>query len=405
MIRILVVEDDADKLRRVMACLRDVPGVDMDGVDDARDANAAKRLLRDRRYDLLVLDISIPARSDEMPGYATGLDLLDEILERDVYHTPTQIVGLTAHEEALAAAAPRFEADVLQVVSYDPSGEEWADRLARLTTRAVDQVAASGTRQEHGVHLAVLTALASPELDAVLALPWNWVTLERPDDPTTYHRGWYARSGERREVVAAAAPRMGMQASAALAMKMSMTFRPRYLAMTGILAGIRGEVEIGDVLVADPSWDYGSGKHSNREGAAAFAVAPHQIGLDPFVRGIMRRMSADAASLDAIRRGWRGGGPSSVLSMRLGPVASGAAVLEDDDAVNRVRQQHRKTLGIEMETYGVMVASEEAPLPQPRCFSIKSVCDFADASKDDAHQAYAAYTSAETLRLLCEHHL
>lgn len=30
--------------------------------------------------------------------------------------------------------------------------------------------------------------------------------------------------------------------------------------MTGIAAGIKGEVELGDILVFNPSWDSGSGK-------------------------------------------------------------------------------------------------------------------------------------------------
>ena len=73
--------------------------------------------------------------------------------------------------------------------------------------------------------------------------------------------------------------------------------------------------------------------------------------------------------------------------------------------VEQIRGQHRKTLGVEMETYGMFVAAEESPEPQPRCFSLKSVCDFADPSKDDAHQAYAAYTSAAALRAFCEGYL
>jgi nucleoside phosphorylase len=91
--------------------------------------------------------------------------------------------------------------------------------------------------------------------------------------------------------------------------------------------------------------------------------------------------------------------------VRIGPVASGAAVLQNPEIVADVQKQHRKTLGVEMEAYGVFVAAHEAPEPQPRVLAIKSVCDLADEQKSDDFQGYAAYTSARFLRLLVEEYL
>ncbi|TZG25968.1 response regulator [Sphingomonas montanisoli] len=403
--KILVVEDDAEKLRRVTVCLLEVAGITRDMIQDARDANAAKRLLRTTRYEVLILDINIPAHTDETPDQRSGLDLLSEITERDIFETPAQIVGLTAYEDVFSAVKPRFEADLLQVVQYDASSTAWSDRLKRLVRRAVVQSEGSNGLHIPNAHVCVVAALASPELAALLDLPWHWTHYEVASDPTTYHHGWFMRGEQRKEVFAAAAPRMGMQASGVLATKMIHTFRPRYLAMIGILAGIRGECELGDVVVADPSWDYGSGKRSSKTGVAAFASAPHQIGLDPFLRGKLTRMSQDAALMDKIRREWAGERRNSLLSIKIGPVASGAAVVEDEAFVEEIRSQHRKTLGVEMETYGVFVAGQESPEPQPRVFSMKSVCDFADPEKNDAHQRYAAYTSASAFRFFCEDYL
>ncbi len=396
--KILIVEDDAEKLRRVLSRLLQVPGLNRDMIDDARDANSAKRMMRTTSYDLLVLDISIPSHANEMPSHGAGLELLHEVLERDVYHTPAQIVGLTAHQEALDAARPRFEMDVLQIVQYDPASLDWAEKLGRIARRVALAAGQPAADRSYGSDLCVVTALAKPELDAVLALPWQWEVHELSDDPTVYHKGRFNRADGSGEVIAAAAPRMGMQASAVLAAKMAITFRPRYLVMTGVLAGVQGECELGDIIAADPSWDYGSGKRTIRDGSPAFAAAPHQATLDPFLRGKLGRMAQDGPTLDRIRREWRGTPPQTILSMRLGPVASGAAVLEDPTVVDQIRAQHRKTLGVEMETYGVFVAAEESPMPQPRCFSLKSVCDFADPFKNNDHQAYAAYTSAAALR-------
>lgn len=405
MIKVLVVEDDGEKLRRVLTCLQTVSACPAEAIDNVRDIIAAKRLLRERRYDLLILDMMVPPRPDEPPFRDAGLGLLDEILERDLYFVPRHIIGLTAHEDALTVAEPRFAADVLQVIYYDPTTTDWADRLRRALRRIVLTERGGETVPEYATQLCIITAIASPELEAVLALPWDWQTLEIPTDPTVYHRGRYRLGDSTYEVTAAAAPRMGMTAAAVLATKMALTFRPRYLAMVGILAGIRGKCEIGDILVADPSWDYESGKRTLNEGGSTFLAAPHQVGLDSFLRGKMLRMIQDQAVIDAIRRGWMGPQPATSLRMLIGPIASGAAVLEDSTVTENIKQQHRKTIGVEMETYGVLAAAEEMPLPQPKAFSIKSVCDFADPTKNDDHQKYAAYTSASALRCLMESYL
>lgn len=184
--------------------------------------------------------------------------------------------------------------------------------------------------------------------------------------------------------------------------KMISAFRPRYLAMTGILAGMPGECELGDIIVADPSWDYGSGKWRLEDGVPIFEPAPYQISLNSFVRGKLALMSHDSSLVDDIRRTWRGQKPPTPLSMRVGPVASGAAVLAIPQVWDIVKRQHRKLLGIEMETYGVLAAAEASPLPQPKAFSMKSVCDFAGPDKNDAFQAYAAFTSAQALRVFVE---
>lgn len=402
---ILVIEDDAEKLRRVVKCLLEQTGVDRDRIHDARDVNAAKRLMKQNKYDLLILDIAVPERADELPSHEAGIALLREILDRDIYFVPTHIVGLTAHQDALDAAVPCFDEVALHVIRYDAASSEWAERLRRVVKRIILAERGTGVLPEHGVHLCIVTALATPELEAVLALPWAWEEFETATDPTAYYKGKIEIRGTTYEVVAAAAPRMGMTASAVLATKMVMTFRPRYLAMTGILAGIEGECELGDILVADPGWDYESGKRTVRDGQSTFSAAPHQIVLDPFLRNKLVRASQDHAALDTIRRSWRGEPRLVALSMRLGPVASGAAVLEDPAVVEGIKKQHRKTLGVEMETYGVLMSADESPSPQPRAFSIKSVCDFADPRKNNDHQRYAAYTSASALRLLVEKYL
>jgi len=95
---------------------------------------------------------------------------------------------------------------------------------------------------------------------------------------------------------------------------------------------------------------------------------------------------------------WRGE-DRKVISIRLGPVATGAVVLEDPSTVAEIQRQHRETIGVEMEGYGVALACSEAKNP-PSCLIVKSVCDFADTDKNDSWQSFAAFTSARFAELL-----
>jgi nucleoside phosphorylase/CheY-like chemotaxis protein len=404
MFKVLVVEDDRDKLRRVLSALTAVNGCSLDDIDVARDAQGAKQLLRVNPYDLLILDISLPPTSDKDPVADGGLLLLDEIIEREIYINPREVIGLTAYADVEARASEKFEGDLWRVLHYDITSNDWVEQLQRKMRHILAAKKAGNSVPSYETDLCIITALQKPELSAVLNIPWGWAELPIESDATQYHRCQVASKDKTLTVTAASASRMGMPAAAVLAMKMITTFRPRYLVMVGITAGIRGQVELGDIIAADPSWDYGNGKRTLADSKPAFYAAPHQINLESFLRSKLQKLSQNTAALSAIRSEWRTKSPP-LLSLHLGPLASGAAVLEDPGITEDIRGQHRKVLGVEMEAYAVFAAAQEASLPQPSVFVLKSVCDFADTDKNDNYQDYAAYTSASALRVFVESYI
>jgi nucleoside phosphorylase len=311
------------------------------------------------------------------------------------------ILGITAHPEILAKASEKFSNRTLAVVYYDQTLDEWSDRLKAHVQHII---AARNNRpaqmEEYRSHLGVICALESPELDSVLRIGWDWKQHHVPNDHTIYYRAVIERDGEHHVIHAAAAARMGMPAAAILSMKMITAFRPRHLAMVGIAAGVPGKTKFGDIIVADPSWDWGSGKLVDDE-QVGFEPAPHQLSLTPGLRSKFKLLAADVPALQAIKWSWPADSPEHELSVRIGPLASGAPVLADGSTTERIKQQHRH-IGVEMETYGVFAAAEEATEPRPDAFSMKSVVDFADVNKDDHFQKYAAFTSAQTLKYFVE---
>ncbi|PYB79858.1 phosphorylase family protein [Pseudomonas soli] len=404
MIKILLVEDNQEKLRDVLKGIFAIAGIHEEHLDKARDLQEAKSCLKQQAYDLMILDISLPTTSDVEPVRDGGLTLLEEILARDIYIKPREVVGLTAHADIQEEMRGRFDSELWSVLHYSNANVAWLDQIQRKIEHILQTNRERTSECPELADICVLTALHAPELTAVLKLPWDFQPVSLECDPTQYYRGHVSTKYGRLSVVAASASRMGMPAAAVLAMKMINTFRPSYIAMTGIAAGVPGKVELGDIIAADPSWDYGSGKNTASEAGSSFEAAPHHLNLDPFIRSKLEKLRNDPSVFEGVRRSW----PIKIatpLSMHLGPLASGAAVLEDPTITSNIQAQHRKLLGVEMEAYGVFAAAHEAPHPQPRVIVLKSVCDFANPEKNDSSQDYAAFTSAQAFKLLVENHL
>lgn len=247
----------------------------------------------------------------------------------------------------------------------------------------------------YGCDLGIVTALAGVEHSAVLELPCSWAQLRLAHDETRYVSGAFvAADGTERSVIAATAPRMGMPAAAILTSKFIQQFRPRVMVMVGICAGRSGRVQIGDVVVADPTWDCGSGKIEPSKEGPKFLPDPHHLDLDPDHSELIRELSRDAAFLAEVRRKFDGKRPDTALSLHLGPLTSGAAVIADPATFSGLIPQHRKLLGLEMEAYAVMASGLGNGRPRPIVFVAKGVSDFADEEKSDDYQEYAAYVSA-----------
>jgi nucleoside phosphorylase/CheY-like chemotaxis protein len=404
MLKILVVDDNAEKVRRVLDVVGKVAGVEADAIDVVYNARDARARLTEKAYDLMILDIALPDWADSSPEQNGGIALLKEVCERSKYTKPKHILGLTAYPEALLQAAPEFQQELWHIVQYDTTAMDWIEQLQRKIKYLL--LAATDKRSvEYGCDLCIVTALQVPENAAVLDLPWDWKLIDLPSEVAIFHSGSFVTSGKSRRAVLGCATRMGMTAAAIVSMKAIYNFRPRFLAMVGIAAGIRGECNLGDIVVADPTWDYGSGRWSARGSETVFEMAPHHLSLNAMLRSRFQLMSQDSALLDGIRSQWRGPKPDTTLRLVIGPAASGSAVRADGNVARDVKAQHRKTVSIEMEAYGVMAAAHEAPLPEVKAFVVKSICDFADEKKTDEFQAYAAHTSAAILKAFAENYL
>jgi DNA-binding response OmpR family regulator len=104
----ILIVDDEQEVRNLLRILLDDEGYE---TATAKDGAEALRLLQERPYDVLLLDI-------KMPG-ASGFDVLRFVRER---HPGTRVIMLTAFAELANAMESRFlGADDFIGKPYDPN--------------------------------------------------------------------------------------------------------------------------------------------------------------------------------------------------------------------------------------------------------------------------------------------
>lgn len=407
MISILIVDDDSEKIKNVCEIINEFPD-HLVAVDYELEVKKALHRLQEKQYDLLILDIKLPKQIGSTTIDDGGVYLLQNINDTNCVKKPLHIIGFTSYDDSMGNHTKMFIANTWALIKYNKQSNEWKDQIRnklRYILLWKEQFINLGQTIEKPMYdFAVITAVER-EYRSVLDLDdLEWRDIPVENDSTLYKEATFKGQKRDYKIVIARQHQMGMPAAATLSMKLVSNFRPKYLCMLGIAAGKRGKVNLGDILVACESWDYGSGKITDDGTNLLLEPEPHQIAIDPGLKEIFLQDYSEA--LFKIRQKWNKTGKEITkdISLRVGPVASGAAVIQDESVVSRLIDPHnRKLIGLDMETYGVYYAALNCPSPKPKYFSIKSVCDFADKKKNDDYQSYASFVSANFFHYLLSH--
>jgi nucleoside phosphorylase len=172
-------------------------------------------------------------------------------------------------------------------------------------------------------------------------------------------------------------------------------FRPRFAAMTGICAGDKRKVKLGDLVVVNYAYHHEEGKMTRgsngqtihfpetRTAGATIQVIQYARGFDSW-REPVREMKRKQ-----LKRPWK---PTDEPKCSVEVMTSGMAVRADNPFPQLVERHNRKTVGIEMEAAAFYFALSDFPLIHP--LVIKGVSDYGDGSKNDRYRDYAARASA-----------
>lgn len=402
--KVLIVEDDDIKCAELIDIISKVSSDII--IEIAKSVNSAKNLLSKVSYDLMLLDIRLPQNDSEVALEDGGVRLYEDIINLDHYFPPYHIVAITAYDEAHHSFNESFKDGLFFTLIYRADGS-WKE----LLRNRVGYLYKCENRHELSPHrpydydLAIVCALKKVELDPILGWDLEWKSVKFPNDSTYYFTANLTSKSKTLKIVATSCPEMGMSASSTTSMKVINHFRPKYICMPGICAGLLDKTKIGDVLVADVSFDYGSGKFRRDEnGKQVFDVDPLQLRLSNDLKSSFEMMNSDKKFFSSLLEKYRSENdiPEPISKFfenapqgRIGPVSSGAAVVADKIKMTEISDLFsRKLIGVEMEIYGMYYAATHSPSPRAIPFGLKAVCDFGDENKSDHFQKYAAQNAA-----------
>lgn len=413
--RFLVVDDDPQKLQLVRAFLVE-QDINANDILQAEHAAGARIALANGSVDVLLIDVLLPARRGAPALGQNCVELLRQIMEDGTTPAPRHILGMTASATTRAEFEADFQSLVTRVLHIAPGEHRWKQDLGGFLVYLRHVTAA---RESSDFDICVLNALRAPELSGLLAAWRPRLGAEQLlGRNISYQTGILELDGVERRLVCAHLAQMGPVASAHAATALLCEFRPRVLLMTGICGGFADHVNIGDIVLAEKSWDWQAGKWKDGGAAPADAEtsatptdttdrgfqARLETALDQ--RGASSELVADARALDgsihAIHEAYQGVKPEKAPKLVVGPMVTGSSVVASTDIQTLFREQHRKMVGVDMECYGLYYAAEQHGGSPVKTICIKSVSDLADRAKGDDFQAYCSHMSAmvglETIR-------
>lgn len=360
--------------------------------------NDVKKDLQSKKYDALIVDLKVPKSNGTQEDVSHGVKLIQAIFDstRESLFRPKIVIVLS--EYLSDEIRDNLQIYPVSIIPYNPS-ESWKQQLiSRLNYY---------DRLDYDI--AIITAV-NVEFEAVKS--WGWQARNDIPDLTYYSKNIKNKKGETLKVALVKLKEMGMVCATNTADKIIHYFEPKCIIMTGICAGRKGATALGDIVIASFAWDYGSGSieeiKQGKSNKIQFKPAPNYI---PFSmrrtnifdyyssQGIINKLKGnllleakdklDGELMDVIKREQQ-----RETSLQLGAMATGAAVIKAEQFVTMfVKDQNRKYIGIDMETYGVYYAAKHGGVQE--FFSVKCVSDLADSKKSDVYQCYCAKLSAE----------
>lgn len=207
--------------------------------------------------------------------------------------------------------------------------------------------------------------------------------------------------------------------ASAATMEILIEYRPKLAFLTGIAAGLRDKVKIGEVVVSERVWGYEPGVEVQKGNEETFIPRPDSDRIDHRLLQDIARYQAllDTDRIEATFRALNGVYPSAPekqiqefrlhvaekAGIRVATIASGEKLLKNPKVLYALhREQHGRIEAGEMEATGFVTACRRRETPW---LIFRGISDFGDEFKNDVFQGFAAAMATIFMRDFIEHGL
>lgn len=404
--KVLIVDDNGEKIRSICSIIRENYNESEVKIDSVLTINEAKKKLKDKEmlYDLMILDLNLPLNFDSTPDLETTLNFVRDINNQDnIYNLPRVSVGLTAYEELEVVAKQQFQRCAWTIIKYSDIEDSWKQTLLDVLfyTRSLNPI--------NTVDVCIVTALYDPEAITFMKyINWQWGQQTPLGSRLFGYKGCFIdKDGHERSVILCAVSEKGMVHTAITTTKLIQLFSPKLIIMSGICAGVKGQNNYGDIVVAQSAWNYNEGKIEKIDGTICFHPSPLHSNIRKVLGDNLQAFINNCKqSINQINNEFN---DESVVNRSLkvskGLIATGSAVLNDGQTILETYQRNRRLKGIDMEVSAFYVSCETADYNNLEFFAVKSISDFGDGEKNDDYQEYASFTSAKFIeKYISENH-
>lgn len=401
MISILIMEDREEKITAMKSLLMDECNISEESIDTARNIYDGRLLLREKIYDLLLLDMVLPARADLEPNEDDSPKFIEEIYTNPNIYIPSQIVGETSHDDKFNELKLRFEDKLWTLVQYRENSNDWKSKIRAKVfhlQRHILQVETSVKQKSH-FDLAIVCALRK-EYNALLDVfgKDKWKKCQDDIFPLPYHTCRIATSvvGQEYSVCAVCIGNPGMVQTAIYTTAICKVFTPKTIFMTGFSAGLKEQkVNFGDIVIAKSVQDYSRGKmEDDPTGTVRFLREIHQISVSHRLQYAAEDIASDRGQMSDINLQLKNMNildDEDNVKAVVAPTVCGPFVVASSEMVGDINEMDRNLMALDMEGFGLYAACQAMGV---ECLWVKGVADYANPNKGNDYHKLASYASA-----------
>lgn len=393
MINILIVDDSLTKQDKVCEVLSFFPQVNILHVTNT---NQARILIRQQQFEIVIIDLNIKVSASSPPSINQGLAFAKLIFEDKKCIIPKDFFFLTELDDREKSDYKnKVAAFCSKLWFFKDDFIEWSTYLKSRVELYIEEY------NRNHFDIIFFTALEEEFNEFIKnsnLIVWS-NCIERQNSYSSC-RGLFSIKNKNYTCLLVSPFKKGMSINAALTSLIIQKFNPTIAFMLGLCAGIdKSKQQYGDIIISEFIWDYHSGKIID---GGVFLNAPYQSEASSELTDKITNIFNDKNILNEyFTQNYRDTLFSQAHKIFIGPSVSGGTVIADSETVDKIKEQHKDIIGIDMEGYGFYEAFKFHS--HSMCCMIKSISDFGDKEKNNLYRTMALDMNTKSIEHIISH--